>query len=128
LASLLIGNGGNDYLDGYRGSDTLEGGAGQDVFILSDKLSIDTITDFSVADDTIRFDSGVFNKLVALDGLNINQFKIGTGAADADDYIIYNSSTGALSYDEDGSGATAAVQIALLGKNLALTHADFYVY
>jgi len=49
------------------------------------------------------------------------------GAADADDYLIYRSGTGALFYDADGNGAGAAVQIAVLGSGLALTVADFTV-
>jgi hypothetical protein len=32
-----------------------------------------------------------------------------------------------LSYDADGSGAGAAVQIAILGTGLAMTNADFMV-
>ena len=50
------------------------------------------------------------------------------GAAhDLNDYLVYNPATGALSYDADGSGAGAGVQIALLGVNLALTNADFVI-
>ena len=41
-----------------------------------------------------------------------SHLKVGTAAADANDFIVYNNSTGALYYDADGSGATAAVQFA----------------
>jgi len=41
--------------------------------------------------------------------------------------LIYNSDTGALFYDADGSGAGAATQIALLGVHLSLTNVDFVV-
>ena len=51
----------------------------------------------------------------------------GAAAADANDYLIYDNGTGALLYDADGNGAGAATQIALLGSNLALTAADFFV-
>jgi Ca2+-binding RTX toxin-like protein len=51
-----------------------------------------------------------------------------SGAAqDADDRIIYDTGTGKLFYDFDGSGAGAAVQFAQLAAGLALTNADFYV-
>ena len=53
--------------------------------------------------------------------------KIGTVAADANDYLVYNQATGALFYDADGNGAGAAVQIALLGTHPVLTNADFVV-
>jgi Ca2+-binding RTX toxin-like protein len=61
--------------------------------------------------------------------LNAANFKIGTSAADVDDFIVYNNSTGALFYDADGNGAGVAVQIALLGVTThpALTNADFVV-
>ena len=52
---------------------------------------------------------------------------VGTKAVDANDYVVYNSQTGALSYDADGSGAGAAVQIATLAPNLKLTAADLYI-
>jgi Ca2+-binding RTX toxin-like protein len=88
---------------------------------------MDTITDFSVADDTIQFENSVFSQLAATGPLNTDNFKIGTAAADANDYVFYNSGTGALFYDADGNGAAGATQIALLGVNLALTFADFFV-
>ena len=50
-----------------------------------------------------------------------------TTAADANDYLIYNSTDGKLYYDADAIGTNAAVQIALLGKGLVLTSADFVV-
>jgi serralysin len=37
------------------------------------------------------------------------------------------STTGALSYDSDGFGGTAAVQFAQLSPGLALTNIDFVV-
>ena len=41
--------------------------------------------------------------------------------------ILYDSATGGLSYDSDGSGATAAVAFATLGTGLALTNSSFSV-
>ncbi len=38
-------------------------------------------------------------------------------AVDSNDYIVYNTSTGVLSYDTDGSGAGVAIQVALLGTS-----------
>ena len=42
-------------------------------------------------------------------------------------FFIYNSATGDLSYDADGTGTTAAVQFASVTNNLVLTSADFTV-
>jgi Ca2+-binding RTX toxin-like protein len=46
---------------------------------------------------------------------------------DANDYVVYNNTTGALLYDADGSGATAAIQIATIGVGLGMTNTDIVV-
>lgn len=51
----------------------------------------------------------------------------GAAAIDTNDYIIYNPSTGSVTYDSDGAGAGFGVQIAMLGVNLALINADFVI-
>ena len=132
LVNTLIGNAGNNRLDGGLGADVLTGGAGKDIFVFSTApaaTNIDRITDFSVADDTIQLENSVFTKLVATGVLNASWFVANTTglAADRDDTIIYNSKTGALMYDADGSGKGAAVQIAQLTAGLKMTAADFVV-
>ncbi len=117
---------GDDIMDGGLGKDVLTGGDGQDIFQLLNR-SKDTITDFSVIDDTIQLENSVFTKLTATGVLNADNFKIGAAATDVNDYVIYNNDTGALFYDANGSGAGGATQIAVLGINLALTYADFFV-
>ena len=59
--------------------------------------------------------------------LSANAFVIGSGAAEADDRIIYDSATGALYYDADGNGAGAAVQFATMSPGLAMTASEFVV-
>jgi Ca2+-binding RTX toxin-like protein len=71
----------------------------------------------------------VFNSL-AQGPLPDSAFKdVGVAGAtvDADDHIIYNSKTGALSYDADGSGPIQAVQFATLDNHAALAAHDLSV-
>jgi Ca2+-binding RTX toxin-like protein len=122
----LSGGLGNDVLNGSFGKDTLTGDDGKDIFRLSN-FSMDSITDFVVADDTIQLENAVFTKLGAVGTLNASKFIIGTAAVDNNDCLIYDSSSGALWYDANGSLTGGAVQIAVLGTGLALTNADFVV-
>ena len=50
-----------------------------------------------------------------------------TAAADGTDVLIYNSTTGALYYDPDGTAAGAATQFATLTGTPALAATDFVV-
>lgn len=124
----LDGGNGNDFLDGGQGRDLLTGGAGSDIFYLVNALAknADKITDFSVSDDTIQLNKAGFSQLSHTGVLDAGSFVTGT-AADDDDYIIYNPTTGALLYDADGNGIEAGVKIAVLGVDLAMTYADFVV-
>jgi serralysin len=107
----------------------LFGGAGADTFVFDSAFgasNVDRIADFSVADDTIHLDDAVFRG-VKTGQLSQAAFYAGAAAHDADDRIIYNANTGALSYDADGNGSGAAVQFATVSTGLGLTSADFYV-
>ena len=68
-----------------------------------------------------------FSKFNTGEYLSPDNFVVGESAVDADDFMIYSFSTGALSYDIDGNGPTAAVQFAQLPVGLALTWKDFLV-
>lgn len=128
-ANTLFGLGGDDTLNGGLGADTLQGGPGADSYAFTSALgagNVDAIVGFSAADDTIVLSNAIFSGLSA-GTLAASAFVIGAAAADADDRIIYNSATGALSFDADGNGAGAAVQFATLAAGLALTNSDFLV-
>ena len=90
------------------------------------RTNVDVITDFSVADDTIRLDDAIFSAF-ANGPLAAERFVVGTAALDASDNIIYNSAIGVIYYDSDGNGAAAAIQFAQVSAGLALTHLDFIV-
>lgn len=128
----LLGGGGNDKLIGGKGLDTLTGGSGSDVFVFDTALNattnLDTITDFVAGTDDIQLGKGIFAKLKNDTDLSDN-IALGT-ALDDKDYLIYDSASGALSYDSDGKGDKAAVQFAVIGVNThpaSLTAADFLV-
>ncbi|MBK7521559.1 MAG: M10 family metallopeptidase C-terminal domain-containing protein [Gammaproteobacteria bacterium] len=131
----LGGGAGIDVLKGGRGADTLAGNDGADVFVFDTALSvnnIDTITDFVSGQDLLRLDDDVFTALSAGVALGAAQLLVAAGATsahDADDRIIYNTASGALYYDADGAGGTAAVQFAQLGAGThpGLTAEDFLV-
>ncbi len=127
----IVGNAGDNVIDGGGGQNTLTGGAGMDTFVFSTAIGAavaDVITDFLAADDTIRLSSAIFTGLAA-GQLAASRFKdIATGTVDSSDRILYNSSTGALFFDRDGSGGTyQPVQFAILENKAAITAADFFV-
>jgi beta-glucanase (GH16 family) len=132
----INGTAGDDRINGGYGNDMLTGGTGKDTFIFADTLNktknLDTITDFSVADDSMWLENTIFQKLemgtLSEPGmLNQGFFTIGDKAKDSNDYLIYNKTNGYLYYDADGSGKGAAVAFAKLTINLALTEMDFYI-
>jgi serralysin len=141
----LTGLAGNDVLDGGAESDTLAGGTGQDAFVLDVPVTAsgsslfaklyslgylrpftatDVIVDFSVADDTIQLRGSNLGPAGYLDP---EAFYTGNAAHDGSDRLIYNYVTGALMFDADGTGASAAVTLAHLPDSLALTNWDFVI-
>jgi len=130
-ANTITGNRAANGIDGGLGNDKLTGGAGSDNFIFSTALSanIDKITDYNVAQDTIRLENAVFTGL-AEGVLSASAFAANASgnAADASDRIIYETDTGKLFYDADGNGGAAKIQFATVDANLALTATDFIVF
>lgn len=136
LANIIVGNAGSNTLLGGEGNDTITGGAGADTFVFNTKTSatknVDTITDFSSSDgDQLQFSSVKwFKDLGAAGDLTSDQFWSGadvTSAHDASDRLIYNTSTGDLYYDADGTGAKAAILVAHLTGNPVLAFGDVQI-
>jgi Ca2+-binding RTX toxin-like protein len=127
----LIGGANNDKLNGGLGNDTLIGGANKDIFIFNSlpnsTTNRDAIGDFSHADDTMQLENAIFSKLGAAGGLNPAFLRVGAAAADANDYIVYNKATGALFYDDNGSGAGHAVMFAVLSTRPVIAANDFLI-
>jgi Ca2+-binding RTX toxin-like protein len=108
----------------------MTGGGGSDTFAFTTSLVagiIDTITDFSVAADTIRLSHTIFSTIVGTGTLNAAQFAANASgtAQDASDRIIYETDTGKLFFDSNGSAAGGATQFAKLSVGLALAANDF---
>jgi Ca2+-binding RTX toxin-like protein len=131
FANRLTGGAGADTLNGALGNDSLTGGTGADVFVFNTALNAttnkDQINDFVVVDDTIHLENAIFTALTTTGTLSSAAFFQGSAAADAADRIIYNSLTGDLLYDSDGTGSAGAVAFARLGTGFSLTNADFFI-
>ncbi len=141
-ANTLFGNTGNNTLNGGANADTLGGGLGNDVLtggtgtdkflfntVLNAATNVDRIADFNAVDDTIQIDNAIFTTIAGTGTLTSAQFvKNITGlAGDGDDRIIYESDTGKIFFDSNGSTAGGSVHFATIGTNLQVTSADFFV-
>lgn len=140
----LNGGAGNDVINGGLGNDRLigdatGGGTGSDTFLFNTVLNstgnVDTIVDFNPVYDGFKLENtgaGLFSTLTATGVLNAAYLKtiVTGGATDANDYVVYNSTTGGLYYDANGSsnGLTDAIQFAIIGAGKVLTNADFVVF
>ncbi|MDJ1182964.1 5'-nucleotidase C-terminal domain-containing protein [Roseofilum casamattae] len=119
----ITGNGGNDIIAGGLGNDNLTGGAGDDVFVFAAPGDgTDTITDFGTGSDMIRVFASQFTGLTAGNTPTLTQSAtpVGTTAQ-----FLYNGGT--LSFDSDGTGATAAQTLATLTGSPALNATQIIV-
>jgi Ca2+-binding RTX toxin-like protein len=131
---VLQGGGGDDVLSGGSGRDRLTGGGGADRFqfnTIEPSAERDTITDFRSGVDRIVLGAAAFD---AIDGvppsgqIRARAFVVGNAALTPDHHLIYNSRTGTLYYDADGSlDDHARVQIAVLEGAPTLTYADIFL-
>lgn len=131
LSNLITGNAQSNTIAGAGGIDSLYGGGGADTFYFSEMgaTNKDSVWDFS-DDDKIALSQSIF---VGLDAngdhvLDPSAFlvvgKLGALATGAGPQIIYNSASGVVSYDADGSGEKAAQDIAFIGANKAFFSYD----
>ncbi|MFN6565305.1 MAG: beta strand repeat-containing protein [Nostoc sp. ChiSLP01] len=138
--NLLDGGDGNDILSasgatgkntlkGGNGNDSLIGGSGIDTFVFNSfNEGVDKISDFNATNEVIQVSAAGFGGGLSAGVLLASQLKIGTSATTSTQRFIYNSTTGALFFDQDGSaGAFAQVQFALVTTGLSLTNTNFVV-
>ncbi|MEH2465343.1 beta strand repeat-containing protein [Nostoc sp.] len=138
--NLLEGSDGNDHLsaagavgnnsfNGGLGDDILTGGKGADTFVFESYYQgLDRLENFSTANDRIQISSAGFGGGLLTGTLQTSQFTIGTSATTSEERFIYNSATGKLFFDLDGSASGfTQVQFAQLSTGLSLTNNNFVV-
>lgn len=126
-ANTLSGGDGDDVIYGGLGKDTLVGGNGSDAFVFNTALSsrnVDRVVGYQDGVDKIYLEDAIFTKLRGDTNLSDNIVN-GTRALDSNDYLIYNTSTGALVYDSNGSARGGEVTVATLGTGLTIDSSDF---
>ncbi|WP_292927926.1 putative Ig domain-containing protein [Novosphingobium sp. PASSN1] len=132
----LGGGVGDDKLYGGEGNDSLSGGSGRDYFVFDvapTADNADTINDFShLQRDKVVLSIAIYDGFGATGLITADQFHAAAGAttaADAEDRLVYNTSSGALYYDVDGVGGEAAVQIATIVNyaTAGLAYNDFAI-
>jgi Ca2+-binding RTX toxin-like protein len=126
----LLGDLGNDFLSAGFGIDRLAGGAGNDTMTgLTDANTLayahfgaadaDVIREFHLGSNSIELDGVAFTNIgpsgrFASSDARFHAAPGAAGGHDVDDRVIYNTTTGQLWYDADGSGSGGAQLIATL--------------
>jgi Ca2+-binding RTX toxin-like protein len=130
----IFGDGGNDWIEGGAGNDSVSGGGGQDSIVFREfgAQNADTVANFDTNWDSLRFDGGAFTAMGGAGHFAAGdaRFYAAAGAAgghDADDRLIYNTSTGQLYYDADGAGGADAQLVATLQGAPAVAAGDIWV-
>jgi Ca2+-binding RTX toxin-like protein len=133
LINTILGNSGANIINGAAGNDVLTGGSAADIFVFDSALNattnIDQITDYNVIDDTIRLENAIFTALTTTGTLAAAAFVANTSgtATTTSHRVIYETDTGKLFYDSNGSTSGGSTQFATLAIGLSLTNSDFVV-
>ncbi|MEH2257035.1 beta strand repeat-containing protein [Nostoc sp.] len=128
----LRGGEGNAIIIGGKGNDRLFGEGGTDTFVFNSfDEGLDLIRDFGAINEPnelIQVSAAGFGGGLSAGVLQASQFTLGESATTSSQRFIYNSTTGALFFDSDGSaGAFTQVQFAGLSAGLSLTNNNFVV-
>lgn len=134
-SNMIFGFDGNDTITGGAGADILSGGAGNDHFRFTARSDgLDNIVDFTQGSDVLDFSRSAFGKNLATGGANFGTLASSHFTSNSDGHataataqFIYNTTTDILSFDQDGTGGAAAVQMVLLGNNVTLTYSDIHL-
>ena len=119
----LSGNSGNDMLIGGAGNDALNGGSGNDIFkFITPDQGTDSISDFASGADVIQIVGSNFGLQPGV-GVSLLTGTATPSASGTAPQFLYNTTTGALYFDQDGAGSAynALSIVTLTGqKNLAV--------
>src|SRR5438094_1113870 len=131
----VFANAGNDRIESGAGNDTISGGGGQDSYVWHEfgAANADTVLNFDTGWDNIQLDAAAFTQIGATGQFAANDVRFyaapgATGGHDADDRIVYNTSTGQLWYDADGNGPGAAQLIATLPAGATVVASDINAF
>jgi serralysin len=122
--NFLTGSGGNDTINGGAGNDSLDGGGGDNLFVFdrigaADADMVNFIKAEGQVHDRLALDSNVMTELGATGDFAADDERFyaaagATGGAEGDDRVVYDTNSGNLYYDADGSGAGEAQLIATI--------------
>jgi hypothetical protein len=123
----LTGGAGDDTLDGGAGADTLIGGGGADSFVFSADPATgrDEVRGFRSGVDRIELDGSVFAALPT-GALPTARLQFAEAATGVNARLLYHD--GVLSYDPDGRGPQAPVDIARFVGSPEIAAADIFVF
>jgi serralysin len=105
----LDGGSGDDWLSGGLGDDLLTGADGRDTFVLA-QTGTDTVTDFLTGTDKLDVRAFHLGPL----SLGVNLFTDGTNSAAGVASLLFDATSGNLTYDADGAGSGVGVVIGVV--------------
>lgn len=128
-ANTIYGRAGNDTIYGREGRDNLFGEAGADRFVFNvtpSSPNSDTVFDFVSGTDKIGLSNALYGAAETSTGAIRLAQGVGIKPQAAVGIVLFDNGTKLLSYDPDGTGATAAIPIATLSGLPGVALADFF--
>ena len=109
VGNVIVGNMGPNILTGRGGNDTLKGQGGADVFVFDrapGRGNVDRLVDFTSGEDRLWLKASLFG--LPSGGVRSGMLHYGDEATEAHHRVLYDSATGGLRVDPDGTGPRTA--------------------